>query len=59
MTPEIKAAIVDVHNKWRNQQANGKTPHYEGAVRMATMTWDDELSKLAEMNVNHFDTSDF
>lgn len=51
ITPDIKAAIVDVHNKWRNQQAMGKTPHYQPAVRMATLTFDDELAKLAELNV--------
>lgn len=51
ITPEIAAAIVSVHNKWRNQQALGQTPNYEPAVRMATMTYDDELAELAELNV--------
>lgn len=51
ITPEIADAIVAVHNKWRNQQALGQTPNYEPAVRMATMTYDDELAQLAELNV--------
>lgn len=55
MTKEIAAAIVDVHNKWRNQQALGQTPNYESSARMLTMKWDDELSKLAEINVRKCD----
>lgn len=37
MTDEMKQGLVDMHNKYRNQQANGKTPHYDPATRMATM----------------------
>lgn len=33
----MKQGIVDMHNKYRNQQANGDTPNYEPATRMATM----------------------
>lgn len=37
MTDEIQQGLVDMHNKYRNQQANGDTPHYESATRMATI----------------------
>lgn len=37
MTDEMKQGLVDMHNKYRNQHANGETPHYEPATRMATM----------------------
>lgn len=47
----MKSKILDYHNKYRNQQALGQTPNYEPAVRMATMKWDSDLAKLAEMNV--------
>lgn len=51
ITSEMKSKILDYHNKYRNQQALGQTPNYEPAVRMATMKWDSDLAKLAEMNV--------
>lgn len=51
LTPDLKNIIVELHNKYRNQQALGQTPNYEPAVRMATIKWDPELARLAEMNV--------
>lgn len=35
---------------YRNQQALGKTPNYEPAVRMATVTWDQNMADLASLN---------
>lgn len=37
MTAELQQLILDTHNKYRNQQANGQTPNYGPATRMATM----------------------
>lgn len=51
MTDEIIEKILENQNKRRNEQALGNTPNYEPAVRMATIVWDLELAKLAEMNV--------
>lgn len=38
-----------MHNKYRNEIALGKIPHYDSATNMATVKWDDELAKLAEL----------
>lgn len=51
ITPELQRQLLDVHNKYRNQQAMGQTAHYKPATRMATLTWDPELAKLAAINV--------
>lgn len=37
MTDDLKKALVDLHNKYRNQQAKGETPDYDPATRMATL----------------------
>ncbi|XP_055297429.1 antigen 5 like allergen Cul n 1-like [Sitodiplosis mosellana] len=50
MTPKLKRIILEEHNKLRNQQALGQTSGYKAATRMATMTWDDTLASLAELN---------
>lgn len=39
-TPQLQQIILDAHNKLRNQQANGDTPGFEPAKRMATMVMD-------------------
>lgn len=49
MTPEYKKMFVDEHNKYRNEIAEGLI--YKPAAAMATLEWDEELSKLAEFNV--------
>lgn len=36
-TPELKELLLYTHNKLRNQQANGETPGFAPAKRMATM----------------------
>lgn len=51
MTEEYKEALVDVHNFWRNQIAIGNISHYDSAVRMRKMSWNDDLRKQAELNV--------
>lgn len=43
-------AYLDTINKYRNQQALGNTPHYDPAVRMATVTWDQHMADLASLN---------
>lgn len=53
MTPELQQAIVDEHNELRNEFALGKTPHYDTAARMATMTWVPELVELAEIHARN------
>lgn len=47
----FKSVVVDAHNNYRNQIATGKIPGYKPAVKMATMVWDDELAKIAALNV--------
>lgn len=46
-----KAKILNVHNKLRNSLATGKVPGFNSAVRMGTMTWDDELAAMADLNI--------
>lgn len=52
MTEEMKEAILDAHNKLRNDFATGKMPPFEPATHMATMEWDEDLAKAAAMNVH-------
>ncbi|CAD7083425.1 unnamed protein product [Hermetia illucens] len=47
---DFKDLIIDKHNAYRNKFAKGALK-FEPAARMATMQWDDELAKLAELNV--------
>lgn len=49
-TPEIIKVYLDTQNHYRNQQALGKTAHYEQAVRMATVRWDEHMADLASLN---------
>lgn len=49
MTPEVQQALIDLHNTNRNKFALGEIEHYDPASRMATVKWDAELSKLAEI----------
>lgn len=47
----LQDLIVDVHNDYRNEVAGGEVDHLKPACRMATMEWDEELAKLAALNV--------
>ncbi|CRL03995.1 CLUMA_CG017113, isoform A [Clunio marinus] len=51
LSPDNIKSILDNHNKWRNKIANGNEKGFKSAKRMATMMWNQELAKLAEMNV--------
>lgn len=50
---DLKSKILATHNKWRNTAAQGKSSSLPGltASKMATIQWDDELAKLAELNI--------
>ncbi|XP_075158974.1 venom allergen-1-like [Haematobia irritans] len=48
---KLKKVIVKAHNTKRNLIAGGGHPNHEPACRMATMKWDDELAKIAALNV--------
>jgi Cysteine-rich secretory protein family len=52
MTHEIIDAIVDYHNTCRSKIATGTIygGEFGTAKRMATIQWDSELAKLAEIN---------
>lgn len=52
MTDELKKLIVDTHNKYRNEVANGKVGHLPKAAAMPTLTWDNDLAETAQMNSN-------
>ncbi|XP_061392228.1 antigen 5 like allergen Cul n 1-like [Musca vetustissima] len=47
----LQNRIVAAFNEKRNFIAGGGDPQHYPACRMATMEWDDELAKLAELNV--------
>ncbi|XP_037932307.1 antigen 5 like allergen Cul n 1-like [Teleopsis dalmanni] len=51
MTAALKKALLNKHNTLRNTIASGKLNGYKAAKRMATIVWDAELAKLAELNV--------
>uniref|UniRef100_A0A1A9W8Y6 SCP domain-containing protein n=1 Tax=Glossina brevipalpis TaxID=37001 RepID=A0A1A9W8Y6_9MUSC len=51
ITEVLKKFITDAHNHYRNYVAWGEDNHFDRACRMATMQWDDELAKLAELRV--------
>ncbi|XP_013105492.2 antigen 5 like allergen Cul n 1 [Stomoxys calcitrans] len=46
-----KSYILDYHNEKRNLIAGGTVANHDAACRMATTQWDDELAKLAALNV--------
>lgn len=52
MNDAMKKALLDVHNKLRNEIALGKVDHYDQAANMATIQWDDGLAKTAALNVH-------
>lgn len=50
MTTDLKAQILDQHNRQRAQLASGQLPGYAPAASMPTLHWDLELQYLAEAN---------
>ncbi|XP_055608802.1 antigen 5 like allergen Cul n 1-like [Uranotaenia lowii] len=52
MTDEYKQLIMDAHNKYRSELANGKVGWLPKAAAMPTLTWDDDLAETAQMNAN-------
>lgn len=47
----MKNLILKLHNTKRNLVAGGGVSNHSAACRMATMQWDEELAKLAVLNV--------
>lgn len=52
MDDDMKNAIVNIHNKLRNEIALGQIENYDQAANMATMEWDDALAANAALNVH-------
>ncbi|KAL9696120.1 hypothetical protein quinque_015405 [Culex quinquefasciatus] len=48
---QMRAFLIHLHNEARNQLANGSLEGFEPASRMTSVVWNDELAKLAELNV--------
>ena len=48
----MKNAILNAHNKYRNEIALGRIQNYNQAANMATMEWDDGLAANAALNVH-------
>nr|QHO60650.1 antigen 5-related protein [Sergentomyia schwetzi] len=51
MTKEKKILFLKLHNRLRDRFARGKVPGFKTAARMPMLKWNDELAKLAELNV--------
>ena len=49
-SPEEQTLILSEHNKRRSQLAQGELKPFQPAVRMPTLTWDEELAKQAGNN---------
>lgn len=52
MDDAMKKALLDVHNKLRNDIATGKIAHYDQAANMMKLQWDDALAANAALNVH-------
>ncbi|XP_035919333.1 antigen 5 like allergen Cul n 1-like [Anopheles stephensi] len=48
---QLRHYILHLHNEARDRLARGVEPQFAAASRMPTVTWDDELANLAEINV--------
>lgn len=64
MTSDMKAALLDMHNKFRNQQAMGQTPNYKPATRMATLViflciLVESLMNLSILFVRNIESNDY
>lgn len=57
LSGDQKNAIVSQHNQFRNTVAGGNQYGLSSAARMLELTWDDELSRLAEFNVKYCNIS--
>lgn len=53
MTAEIQQSLLDIHNQYRQQIADGEIDNYDAASNMATMEWDPTLASFAELNVRN------
>lgn len=51
LSKELIKVILSVHNEKRNKIAGGNLSPYKPACRMATMTWGEELARVAAFNV--------
>ncbi|XP_058064259.1 antigen 5 like allergen Cul n 1-like isoform X1 [Anopheles bellator] len=53
MDSQLRQFVVDIHNQMRDALARGADVNFsfEPASRMPTVTWDDELANLAEINI--------
>jgi len=52
VTEEDQKIIVDMHNKLRRDLANGKAGTMPKAANMEKFTWDEELARIAQAQVN-------
>lgn len=48
ISAEEKQTILLVHNKLRQQVANGRIPNQPAATNMQEITWDDKLAESAQ-----------
>lgn len=46
---KLEDTFIDTFNKYRNQIALGKTPHFDKAKRMATIQWDWDMHDIAAL----------
>ncbi|XP_017091526.2 antigen 5 like allergen Cul n 1 [Drosophila bipectinata] len=51
LTQKDKDSMVQIHNTLRNKWASGQGKIQRKACKMGTMDWDEELARLAELNV--------
>lgn len=51
MTPKLREFLLHTHNDLRNRLAGGQVEGYESAVRMASMSWDNEFEYLSALNL--------
>lgn len=47
---ELETLLLEKHNEYRNQIAEGSVKSFPQAARMTKVTWNEELSHLAELN---------
>ncbi|XP_052899152.1 antigen 5 like allergen Cul n 1-like [Anopheles moucheti] len=50
LSSALRTFIMDEHNLNRSNIALGRIPPYPRAVKMPTLTWDEELAQLADAN---------
>lgn len=52
MNDDMKNALLNIHNKLRNQIAMGQIANYDQAANMHQLQWDDGLAATAALNVH-------